>query len=110
MEIGKWLGGGAIAVFAYLVVSNTLWLLLGSRLLQTLPGVNIRGIRGTIRIAAMLALTIFAVALWVLKRPACWLGATQLDRPLPSEIAMWVGSGARWVESLQSVRRPDDRP
>ena len=108
MEAVKWLGGGVLAVVVYLIVSNTLWLLLGSRLLQSLPGVNIKGSRGTLRIAAMLMLTIVAVILWVLNRPVVWLGAKRLDRRLQSEISLWVGRGARWVEGLQPARRPDN--
>ncbi len=108
MEAVKWLGGGVLAVVIYLIVSNTLWLLLGSRLLQALPGVNIKGFRGTLRIAAMLVLTIVAVILWVAKRPAVWLGAKGMDRRLPSEISLWVGRGSRWVEGLQPARRPID--
>ena len=108
MEIVKWLGGGVLAVIAYLIVSNTLWLLLGSRLLQSLPGVNIKGFRGTLRIAAMLVLTIVALTLWTAKRPAVWLGARRIDRRLPAEISLWVGKGSRWVERLQPAGRPKD--
>lgn len=108
MEIMKWIGGGVLAVIVYLIVSNTLWLLLGSRLLQSLPGVNIKGLRGTFRIAAMLVLVIVAFVFWLVKRPLVWLGATRIDRLLPSEISLWVGRGSRWVESLQSPKRPND--
>jgi hypothetical protein len=108
MEIVKWLGGGVLAVIAYLIVSNTLWLLLGSRLLQSLPGVNIKGFRGTLRIAAMLLLAAVAFALWTVKRPAVWLGVRRVDRQLTAEISLWVGKGSRWVESLQPARRPKD--
>lgn len=106
MDTVKWLGGGLLAVLVYLIVSNTLWLLLGSRLLQSLPGVDIKGFRGTIRIALMLVLTVFALACWAIKRPAKWIGALQLDRPLPVEVSHWVKIGARWVESLRSLGKP----
>jgi hypothetical protein len=101
MEVAKWLGGGALVLVAYLIISNTLWILLGSRVLQSLPGVNIKGFRGTLKIAAMLVLTALAVAVWLLKRPAIWVGLKPVNRGLAAEIGVWVGRGARWVERLQ---------
>ncbi len=61
------IAGGAVAVALYLLVSNTLWLLFGSRLLQTLPGVNINGFRGTLKIAAMLVFTLLGILIWAAK-------------------------------------------
>lgn len=106
MEAVKWFGGGLLAVVVYLLVSNALWLLLGSRLLQSLPGVNIKGFRGTLRIAAMLVLTMWALIMWVAKRPAVWLGFRRIDQSLPTEIAVWVSRGSRWVASCSTATRP----
>jgi hypothetical protein len=60
-----WASTGIIFIFAYILISNTLWLLFGSRLLQSLPGVNIRGARGTLKIAVMLVLFAVGVARWI---------------------------------------------
>lgn len=65
----QWIGWGAGAVVLYLVVSNTLYLLIGARLLQFLPGVNIKGFRGTIRLALLLVITIVATGWWMFKWP-----------------------------------------
>ena len=65
----QWIGWGAGAIVLYLVVSNTLYLLVGARLLQLLPGVDIRGFRGTIRLALLLVITVVATAWWLFKWP-----------------------------------------
>lgn len=65
----QWIGWGAGAVALYLVVSNTLYLIIGARLLQLLPGVNVNGFRGTIRLALLLVITIAATAWWLFKWP-----------------------------------------
>ena len=62
-----WIGGGLAIVIAYVIVSNTLWLLFGSTLLQRLPGVNIKGSRGTLKIAIMLFLSVTGFMFWVVK-------------------------------------------
>ena len=64
-----WIGWGAAAVVLYLIVSNTLYLLFGARLLQFLPGVNINGFQGTIRLALLLAISVTATAWWLCKWP-----------------------------------------
>jgi hypothetical protein len=110
MEAVKWIGGGVLAVIAYVVISNTLWLLVGSRLLQSLPGVNIKGLRGTLKIAVMLVLTALAIMAWIVKRAAAWLGASGLRRPLSAEVAAWVGVGARWVNGLRKSPERDASP
>ncbi len=97
MEAIKWIGGGFLALLAYVVVSNTLYLLIGARLLQLLPGVNMKGFRGTLKIATMLVLAAFAVGLWIIKRPFAWVGVSQFREPLRTEVSRWVGRGARAV-------------
>ena len=67
LESLYWLGGGIALLIAYVIVSNTIWLLFGSRLIQKLPGVNITGFRGTLKIALMLLMTAFGLATWIFK-------------------------------------------
>ena len=98
--------GGALAIIAYLLVSNTLWLLLGSRVLQSLPGVNIRGFRGTLKIAAMVVLALVGVCIWVVK----WCVALvffRAEKPVMShEIRRAIRFGAaRFVRSGENVER-----
>ena len=62
-----WLGGGLVLLILYIIISNTLWLLFGSKLIQCLPGVNIKGFRGTIKIATMIVLSIIGSLKWLLK-------------------------------------------
>ena len=65
MDIVQWIGSGILLVIAYVIISNSIYLLIGSRLLQSLPGVKIKGFAGTVRLALML----FIVALVVLSWP-----------------------------------------
>lgn len=62
-----WLGGGLVLFILYIIISNTLWLLFGSKLIQCLPGVNIKGFRGTIKIAVMIVLSIIGSLKWLFK-------------------------------------------
>ena len=68
-----WIGGGLAIVIAYVIVSNTLWLLFGSTLLQRLPGVQIKGFRGTLKIAIMLFLSVTGFMFWIIKFFSCSL-------------------------------------
>ncbi len=66
-EIFSWVVGGLALVLFYILVSNILWLLFGSRLLQCLPGVDIKGIGGTLKIATMLVLSVLGTLRWMFK-------------------------------------------
>jgi hypothetical protein len=92
---GSWLVGGLLAVVTYVIISNTLWLLFGSRLLQLLPGVNIPGVYGTLRIAAMLVLSLLGVCSWLLKRPLHSLVGIGQRPSLECEMAAFIQRGAR---------------
>ncbi len=66
-SIIPWVGGGAVLIISYLVVSNALWLLLGSKLLQSLPGVNNRGFNYTARTALLLIMSLVGIIVWIVK-------------------------------------------
>lgn len=61
------MGGGLFALILYLIISNTLWLIFGARLLQFLPGVKIRGMRGTFKMAVMLLMSLLGILVWFIK-------------------------------------------
>lgn len=90
----QWIGWGAGAVVLYLLVSNTLYLLVGARLLQFLPGVNVKGFRGTIRLALLLVITIVATAWWMFKWPLARL-ARREPTPWRDELASRIHIVAR---------------
>ena len=96
-ETATWVGGGLALVLVYIVISNTLWLLFGSRLVQSLPGVNIDGYRGTIKIATMLALSAFGLLRWAIKY-AIVIAARSGERPILSkEVSSAIKQGARVI-------------
>ena len=88
------IAGGAVAVVLYLLVSNTLWLLFGSRLLQSLPGVNINGFRGTLKIAAMLVFTLLGIFIWAAKLCAAVILFRKKKPDVRNEIRRAIGFGA----------------
>ena len=98
-DIPTWLGGGIAAVVLYIIISNTLWLLFGSRVIQYLPGVNIRGFRGTLKIAAMIILSLVGVVWWSIK----FIFISVLGRnpkPLLSvEVGKTIQTGARLLRT-----------
>lgn len=74
----KYVGGGISVVIIYIIVSNTLWLLLGSELLKLIPGVNFRGSKGTFKIAIMILMSIVGFIYWVISLPIL---AIRLKKP-----------------------------
>ena len=97
------IAGGVVAVVLYLLVSNTLWLLLGSRLLQSLPGVNINGFRGTIKIAAMLIFALLGIFMWSAK----WCAALIFFRTKKPDIRNEIRSAIRFG-AARVVRHGDN--
>jgi len=98
----QWLAWGVGAAVLYIVVSNTLYLLLGARLLQFLPGVNVKGFRGTLRLALLLAVSVAASVLWAGKR-----ALQSLTRRQPTlwkdEIARGVQLAAKISDSMTAI-------
>ncbi len=72
--IVKYIGGGFLVIIGYIIVSNTLWLIFGSRLLQSLPGVKIKGNNGTLKIAVMLVMSLIGFCYWVIALPFAAVG------------------------------------
>lgn len=73
----KYIGGGFAVVVGYVLISNTLWLLFGSRILQFLPGVNVNTASGTFKIAVMLVMSLTGLLHWSLKWPFMWMKVTK---------------------------------
>lgn len=70
----KYFGGGLLVILVYILISNTIWLLFGSKFLQALPGVNIKGVAGTLKIAILLIMTFTAIFVWLITWPFKQLG------------------------------------
>lgn len=102
MEAILW---GVLLVLGYIVISNTIYLLVGARVLQFLPGVNIRGFRGTVRLAFMLACAAIALATWLISWAISLCIRTRPPSKLTKYISAWVGRGARLSRTLDSRQR-----
>lgn len=96
-ETVTWIGGSVALVILYVFISNTLWLLFGSRLIQCLPGVNIDGFRGTLKIAAMLVFSAIGVLRWIVKYTVRFLTKTNPKPVLSEEISMTIQKGAKVI-------------
>lgn len=95
----KYIGASLLAIITYIIISNFLWLLFGSKLLQSLPGVDIKGITGTLRIALMLVMTILGFILWVLKSPFLLFGIIK-NNTLQQSIGSCIQLAARTFKRL----------
>lgn len=104
-ETVTWVGGGIAIVILYVIVSNTLWLLFGSRLIQCLPGVNINGFRGTLKIAAMLIFSVIGVLRWIVKYFMMFLIKTSKKPVLREEISTSIQQGAKVIRRRSNNQR-----
>lgn len=95
----KYIGTGVVAIICYVVISNTLWLLLGSKILQSLPGVNIRGATGTLRIAIMVVATIIAFLIWIIRYPLSLIGVINKSS-LSKIVSTSLQSASRFFRKL----------
>jgi hypothetical protein len=95
LESLYWLGGSVALLIAYVIVSNTLWLLFGSKVIQKLPGVNIKGFRGTLKIALMLFLSATGFLFWISKYFVMLILLKNPKPKLSNEISQKIKWGAR---------------
>lgn len=63
----KYVGGGFLIIFVYILISNLIWLTIGARALQLLPGVNDKSVKGTFKILILLLMSLFGFSIWLLK-------------------------------------------
>ena len=97
-ETFMWVGGGLALAFTYILISNTLWLLFGSKLVQSLPGVDIKGFRGTLKIAAMLVLSGIGILLWVVKYGFNLVSRGKHKPILTEEISRAIQQGSKILD------------
>mgnify|MGYP006102735277 FL=1 len=95
LESLYWLGGSVALLIAYVIVSNTLWLLFGSKVIQKLPGVDIKGFRGTLKIALMLFLSATGFLFWISKYFVMLILLKNPKPKLSNEISQKIKWGAR---------------
>ena len=77
----KYIGGGALIVVTYVIISNVLWLLLGARALQYLPGVNDKSAKGTLKLLLFLLCVLWGLFLWLLHLFPVILQISQFRNP-----------------------------
>lgn len=97
-----WVGYGLVGILAYVLISNAIYLLLGAKLLQALPGVESRGFRSTLRLALMLLVTVAAFILWV-GRYMRYIAVRSGSRPV---LTGQIASAIKWVSAV-FTRKPN---
>lgn len=90
----KYFGGGLLILVSYIIISNTLWLLFGSKLIQSLPGVNISGAIGTLKIAILLVMSLTGIVVWIVKFPFIRFGILK-EQSLRGCISFYIQSASK---------------
>ena len=63
----NYVGGGILVLFCYIIISNTIWLLIGAKVLQFLPGVSDKSAKGPLKIVLLLLMSLIGIFWWVVK-------------------------------------------
>ncbi|MDG5799220.1 hypothetical protein QA597_02465 [Marinilabiliaceae bacterium ANBcel2] len=84
-----YIGGGFLIIVAYVIISNTLWLLIGAKALQFLPGVDDKSAKGTIRIVLMIIMCILGTVIWFLKLLPFCIGLIRYS-PISNEMSLAI--------------------
>jgi hypothetical protein len=92
--IGKYIGGGLLAILVYVIISNTLWLLIGAKFLQFLPGVNDKSSRGTYKIVLLVILCLVGIVWWSLRLIPALMGIIT-RKPLADEISKSIQKASK---------------
>jgi len=93
--IVKYIGGGLLIVIVYVIISNTLWLLIGARALQFLPGVNDKSAKGTLKILVLLVMSLIGVGIWLIKLLPSVLRIIKHQKSLSEEISSSIQKGSK---------------
>lgn len=100
----SYLGGGLAIIVVYVLVSNFLWILFGSRLLQSLPGVNINKASGTFKIAIMLIMSLLGAFQWLVKWPFAWMNFIK-KVSLKETISFYIQQASKLHSKVMDRRR-----
>lgn len=70
-------------------------------MIQSLPGVNIKGAKGTLKIAAMLVFSGYGVLIWGLKYIRSFLMKSERRPIFKNEVGRVIQQGARMVNNIR---------
>ena len=98
--VTTYVGGGILIVLGYIVISNSFWLILGSSIVQRLPGVYIKGAKGTLKIALLILLCMFGVVLWVIMLIINVFRSEHLIKSLPEYLSSSIQTAGRLYHKM----------
>lgn len=85
----NYVGDGILVLFCYIIISNTIWLLIGAKVLQFLPGVSDKSAKGTLKIVLLLLMSLIGIFWWVVKLIPSLLRIV-IFRPITTEISLVI--------------------
>ncbi len=96
----KYIGGGFLIIIGYIIISNTLWLLMGAKAIQYLPGVNDKSAKGTIKFALILLMSLIGFLFWLLKLIPSVLGIIKY-KPITKELSVAIQKGSKAYQKIE---------
>lgn len=90
----NYVGGGILVLLCYIIISNTLWLLIGAKFLQFLPGVSDKSAKGTLKIVLLLLMSLIGIFWWIVKLIPSLLQIVKF-RPITMEISLAIQNASR---------------
>ena len=102
--VATYIGGGILIVIGYVMISNTLWLLFGSSVIQRFPGVNVKGAKGTLKIALLILLCIIGLIQWVVMFPMNFFRNEQSKKSLPIYLSSSIQTAGRLFQNIIKKR------
>lgn len=103
----KYVGGGVLVIIGYILISNIIWLLMGARAIQFLPGVNDKTALGTIKLAIILLFSLVGIFCYLIRLPLSALGIIKY-KPFRIMISSSIQSGSRLLQHINkfiNIRR-----
>lgn len=96
----KYVGEGLLFIVGYIIISNTLWLLIGAKALQMLPGVSDKSAKGTLKIMVLLIMSLIGILFWLIKLLPKSIGLIRNKKSFTEEISLSIQSGSRLYQKI----------
>lgn len=100
----NYVGGGLLVLLCYIIISNTLWLLIGAKVLQYLPGVNDKSAKGTLKIVLLLLMSMVGIFWWLVKLIPSLFRIVKF-KPITMEISLAIQNASRIYYKFENRRK-----
>lgn len=100
----NYVGGGILVLLCYIFISNTLWLLIGAKVLQFLPGVSDKSAKGTLKIVLLLLMSLIGIFWWIVKLIPSLFRIVKF-KPITMEISLAIQNASRIYYKFEQRRK-----